>query len=122
MIEQKLNSLQKLVYLLVAILVVMLGFVIYQSQQLDKNRTELNDIRNQAGNALAQAVPALDARLKTFDDRLDSVDGKMKAEEDHMVQRLHTEMETEMPKMLDKYLDTKMKQLNSQVPQIPQQQ
>jgi hypothetical protein len=46
----------------------------------------------------------LDTRLNTFDKRMDSLDGKMKDEEDHFVSR----MNTEIPAMLDKYIDRKL--------------
>src|SRR5690242_16453759 len=99
MIEQKLNSLRNLVYLLVAMVAVLLGVIFYQSQQIDKNRTELNDMRRQAQGAVAQFTPALDQRLSAFDKRLDQVDIKMKATEDQFMARLNDEL----PRMLDKY-------------------
>jgi len=121
MIEQKLNSLRSLAYLLVVMLAVLLGVIFYQSQQIDRNRTELNDMRRQAQSALAQFTPALDQRiaaldqrLSTFDQRLNQVDTKMKDTEDQFMTRLNDEV----PRMLDKYVDRKMKQLSSAVPKV----
>jgi pSer/pThr/pTyr-binding forkhead associated (FHA) protein len=123
MIEQKLNSLRNLVYLLVAMVAILLGVIFYQSQQIDKNRAELNDMRRQAQSAVAQFTPALDQRLSTldqrlgtFDQRLNQVDGKMKDTEEEFMTRLNTEL----PKMLDKYVDRKMKQLGQSMPQVTQ--
>jgi hypothetical protein len=123
MIEQKLNSLRNLVYLLVAMVAVLLGVIFYQSQQIDKNRAELNDMRRQAQGAVAQFTPALDQRLgaldqrlTTFDQRLNQVDAKMKDAEDQFMTRLNSEL----PRMLDKYVDRKMKQLGQAVPQVAQ--
>lgn len=115
MIQQKLNSLRNLVYLLVAMVAVLLGVIFYQSQQIDKNRAELNDMRKQAQSAVAQFTPQLDQRLNAFDQRLDQVDAKMKAAENEFMAR----MNQEMPRMLDKYVDRKVKQLNASMPQIP---
>lgn len=123
MIEQKLNSLRNLAYLLVVMVAVLLGVIFYQSQQIDKNRVELNDLRRQAQGAVAQFTPtldqklgALDQRLSTFDQRLNQVDTKMKDTEDQFMTRLNDEI----PRMLDKYVDHKMKQLSRAVPQVAQ--
>jgi pSer/pThr/pTyr-binding forkhead associated (FHA) protein len=117
MIEQKLNSLRNLVYLLVAMVAVLLGVIFYQSQQIDKNRAELGDMRKQAQGAVAQFTPALDQRLNAFDQRLDQMDSKMKTTEDEFMTRLNNEL----PKMLDKYVDRKVKQLSAAAPQLPEQ-
>src|SRR5690348_13035359 len=106
MIEQKLNSLRNLVYLLVAMVAVLLGVIFYQSQQIDKNRAELGDMRKQAQGAVAQFTPALDQKLNALDKRLDQTDTKMKDAEDQFMTRLNDEL----PRMLDKYVDRKMKQ------------
>ncbi|HEY6350153.1 MAG TPA: FHA domain-containing protein [Candidatus Angelobacter sp.] len=119
MIEQKLNSLRNLAYLLVAMVAVLLGVIFYQNQQIDKNRAELNDMRRQAQSAVAQFTPtldqrlgALDKRLTGFDQRLNQVDAKMKDTEDQFMTRLNDEI----PRMLDKYVDHKMKQLSQVAP------
>ncbi|HEY6968566.1 MAG TPA: FHA domain-containing protein [Candidatus Angelobacter sp.] len=116
MIQQKLNSVRNLVYLLVAMVAVLLGVIFYQSQQIDKNRAELNDMRRQAQSAVAQFTPQLDQRLNSFDKRLDQVDEKMKTAEDEFMNR----MNKELPKMLDRYVDRKVKELSAAAPQIPQ--
>ena len=118
MIEQKLNSLRNLVYLLVAMVAVLLGVIFYQSQQIDKNRAELSDLRKQAQGAVAQFTPALDQRLSAFDKRLDQVDTKMKNTEDQFMARLNDEL----PRMLDKYVDRKVRQLSAAAPQLPSEQ
>jgi pSer/pThr/pTyr-binding forkhead associated (FHA) protein len=118
MIEQKLNSLRNLVYLLVAMVAVLLGVIFYQSQQIDKNRAELGDMRRQAQGAVAQFTPALDQRLDAFNQRLDQMDTKMKDAEDQFMSRLNDEL----PRMLDKYVDRKVKQLSAAAPQLPTEQ
>ena len=123
MIQQKLNSLRNLVYLLVGMVAVLLGVIFYQSQQIDKNRSELSEMRRQAQSAVAQFTPALDSRLSTldqrlntFDQRLNQVDTKMKDTEDEFLNRLNNEL----PRMLDKYVDRKVKQLSEAAPKLPQ--
>jgi pSer/pThr/pTyr-binding forkhead associated (FHA) protein len=104
MIEQKLGSIQTLLVVnLVVVLALILGLV-YQSQQIERNRKALNELRTQAQSAVGQFAPELDNRLSSFDKRMDSMDGKMKAEEEHFIQR----MNTEIPSMLDKYIDRKL--------------
>lgn len=115
MIEQKLNSLRNLVYLLVAMVAVLLGVIFYQSQQIDKNRAELGDMRKQAESAVGQFTPALDKRLNDLNQRLDQMDTKMKDEEDQFMSRLNDEL----PRMLDKYVDRKVKQLSAEAPRLP---
>lgn len=118
MIEQKLSSLRNLVYLLVAMVAVLLGVIFYQSQQIDKNRAELGEMRKQAQGAVAQFTPVLDQRLDAFDKRLDQMDTKMKDEEDQFMSRLNDEL----PRMLDKYVDRKVKQLSAEAPRLPSEQ
>jgi exonuclease VII large subunit len=115
MIQQKLNSLRNLVYLLVAMVAVLLGVIFYQSQQIDKNRAELGDMRKQAQSAVSQFTPQLDQRLSAFDKRMDQMDAKMKDTQDEFITRLNNEL----PKMLDKYVDRKVKQLSAAAPQLP---
>jgi len=104
MIEQKLGSIHTLLVVnLVVVLALILG-LLYQSQQIERNRKALNDLRMQAQSAVGQFAPELDTRLSSFDKRMDSMDGKMKAEEEHFIQR----MNTEIPAMLDKYVDRKL--------------
>jgi len=116
MIQQKLNSVRNLVYLLVVMVAVLLGVIFYQSQQIDKNRAELNDMRRQAQSAVAQFTPQLDQRLTAFDKRLDQVDTKMKESEEEFMNRINREL----PRMLDKYVDRKVKELSAASPQLPQ--
>lgn len=116
MIQQKLNSLRNLVYLLVAMMAVLLGVIFYQSQQIDKNRAELGDMRRQAQGAVAQFTPQLDQRLNAFDKRLDQVDTKMQATEDEFMARLNREL----PRILDQYVNRKVKELSAKAPQMPQ--
>jgi hypothetical protein len=67
-------------------------------------------MRMQAQTAVGQFTPALDARLNTFEKRMDGVDAKMKDAEDRLVLR----MNKEIPAMLDKYVDQKVNQAKSQ--------
>jgi hypothetical protein len=104
MIEQKLGSIHTLLVVnLVVVLALILG-LLYQSQQIERNRKALNDLRSQAQSAVGQFAPELDTRLSSFDKRMDSMDSKMKNEEEHFIQR----MNTEIPSMLDKYIDRKL--------------
>jgi predicted component of type VI protein secretion system len=115
MIEQKLNSIRTLLAVnLVVVLSLVLG-LFYENQQIERNRKALMEMRMQAATALGQFQPELDTRLNTFDKRMDSLDGKMKDEEDHFVSR----MNTEIPAMLDKYIDRKMAGAKHQAETVP---
>jgi uncharacterized protein YbaR (Trm112 family) len=61
-------------------------------------------MRAQAQTAMSQLTPSLDARLSVFEKRMDAMDQKMKSAEDHLVNR----MDTEIPIMLDKYINKKL--------------
>jgi len=109
MLEQKIGSVRTLAVLMLIVMVVMLGIVIYQSQQLDKNRQEIQQLRADAQNSLSTYTPQLQQRLDHMQAQVDGMDGKMQSAEDHMVARLNDEL----PKMLDKYVDRKMRQMET---------
>jgi len=101
------NQLKFLRYILLANLAVMLvlfAWVFQLNRQLAQNRDELREMRMQAQTAVGQFTPALDARLGKFDQRMDAVDARMQAAEEHLV----TRMNTEIPAMLDRYINRKM--------------
>jgi pSer/pThr/pTyr-binding forkhead associated (FHA) protein len=113
-IEQKLNGIRTLLKVnLAAVLILILG-LLYANQQIERNRKAVVELRTQAQSALGQFEPELDTRLTTFDKRMDSMDGKMKSEEDQFVLR----MNTEIPAMLDKYIDRKLSDAKRQVPAV----
>jgi hypothetical protein len=72
-------------------------------------------MRKQAQSAVSQFTPQLDQRLSAFDKRMDQMDAKMKDMQDEFITRLNNEL----PKMLDKYVDRKVKQLSAAAPQLP---
>lgn len=111
MIEQKLNSLRTLLAVNLVLAILLALGLLYEIQQIERNRKALVDMRMQAATAVGQFQPELDTRLNSFDQRMNSLDGKMKDEEDHFVNR----MNTEIPAMLDKYIDRKMAGAKQQV-------
>jgi hypothetical protein len=121
-LEGKVKTLQGILVTTLLIILVLLGCNIWQSWELSQTRDDVQQLRTQAQNAVAQFTPALDARLKALDDRLDGMDAKVaeaqdrmvktmdaqtKREEDRMVER----MNTAIPAMLDKYIANKMAEL-----------
>ncbi len=111
MIEQKLNAIRNLLAFNLIAVLLLLGIIFMQAQQLKTTRDAVTDLNVRAQGAVAQLMPSLDARLGKFEQRVDAVqaqingaDGRMKAAEDHFVQR----MDKEMPAMMDKYLAKKM--------------
>jgi hypothetical protein len=114
-LEGKLKSMRLILLANLALLVLLCVWVFLQGQELAQTHKELQVMHAQTQSAVSQFEPALDARLKTFDDRMDGLDAKMlaaqdrivkgmdaqaKAAEDHMVQR----MNVEIPAMLDKFV------------------
>jgi hypothetical protein len=111
-IEQKLDSIRTLLTINIIVLAVLLLGVLYEVQQVNRTRSDVQQLRQQAQSAVGQFTPELDHRLSTFDKRMSDVDHQMKAAEDRMVQR----MNTELPAMLDKYLNKKLGQVQHQMP------
>ena len=116
-------------------IILVLVILIFQLRSdLIKNREEIRAMRAQEQGVMGQLTPALDSRLTAFGQRMDTLDSKMKAgeeqmergmdakmksaedqlfvsldakmksTEDHMVNR----MNTDLPPMLDKYIDSKL--------------
>ncbi|MGA3370350.1 MAG: FHA domain-containing protein [Terracidiphilus sp.] len=114
-LERKLKSIRLLLLANLALAALLCVWVFLQGQELSETHKELQVMHAQTQSAVGQFTPALDARLKTFDDRMAGMDAKMmaaqdrlvkgmdaeaKVAEDHMVQR----MNVEIPAMLDKFV------------------
>jgi hypothetical protein len=119
MLEGKLNTMRTILLLNTVILAGMIVWIFVLNQHLAQTQKELNEMHAQAQTAVGQFTPALDSRLVVFEKRMDDidlklkaaqtemvagVDSKMKATEDHLVER----MNTEIPAMLDKYINKKL--------------
>jgi len=124
MIERKLDSIRNLLGANLAVMLVLLFGLLYENQQISRNRDTLLEMRKQAQTAVGQFTPALDARLGAFESRLgafekraDGLDGKMKEAEDHFIGRV----DKEMPVVLDKYVNRKMEEMKRQAPALPPQ-
>jgi hypothetical protein len=103
-LEDKLKGMRNILIANLVVFVAMLLWIVQLNRQLAQNRDELREMHEQAQTALGQLTPSLDARLGVFEKRMDAMDGKMKSAEDHMVDR----MNTEIPVMLDKYINHKL--------------
>jgi ribosomal 50S subunit-recycling heat shock protein len=117
-LEGKLKSLQGILVASLLMILVLLGCNIWQSWELSQTRDDVQLLRTQAQNAVGQFTPALDARLKALDDRLDGMDAQVAQAQDRMVKtmdaqtkreedRLVERMNTAIPAMLDKYITNK---------------
>jgi len=133
-LEGQLNFMRNLMLANLALLVALALWAFQENRELAQNRKEIQALRMQAASAMGQLTPALDARLGVFEKRLDGLDGRLRAAQDHMeagmetkmktVQdqmtsavdanmkvaedRLVTRMNTEIPAMLDKYVNKKL--------------
>jgi hypothetical protein len=110
MIDQKLSGIRTLLILNLGVLCLLLLGLLYENQQIERNRKALMELRSQAQSAVGQFQPELDTRLNSFEKRMDSLDGMMKDEEDHFVRR----MNTEIPAMLDNYIARKLTEAKRQ--------
>jgi hypothetical protein len=117
-LEGKLKSLQGFLVASLLMILVLLGCNIWQSWELSQTRDDVQLLRTQAQNAVGQFTPALDARLKALDERLDGMDAKVADAQDRMVKTMDTQtkreedrlverMNTAIPAMLDKYIANK---------------
>jgi hypothetical protein len=121
-LEGKVKTLQSILVINLLIVLALLGCNIWQSWELSQTRDDVQQLRAQAQNAVAQFTPALDVRMRALDDRLDGMDAKVADAQDRMVKtmdaqtkreedRLVQRMNTAIPEMLDKYIANKMAEL-----------
>ena len=109
-IERKLNQIRNLLALNLIGLLSVLFAMFYQGQQIAKNKDAVADLKKGAESAVQQFTPALDARLSTFEKRMDGMDAKMKEAEDRFVERLNRQI----PVALDAYVNRKMQEVKRQ--------
>ncbi|HKF46047.1 MAG TPA: FHA domain-containing protein [Terracidiphilus sp.] len=135
-LEKSLRMMQILQGVSLVVIVVLAVLLIRLESQVSANQDALHSLQAQNANAVSQFTPALDARLTLMGQRMDALDGTLKADEermergmdakmkaaqdelfanldsrmrsteDHMVNR----MNTELPPLLDKYVNAKMAQ------------
>jgi len=105
MIERRLSTLRNLIGFTLILVLVLLGVMIFQAQQISDNRQQLQRMQQQAKSAVDQFMPQLDQRLNGFETRMDGLDVKFQGAEDHFIER----MDKEMPLMLDRYVATRVK-------------
>jgi|SRR6266849_2172537 len=106
--EGTLKILRNLVAVLVVLVVILCGLMINQLQEIRRNRDTILAMRRQANDAVSQFTPQLDERIKHLDDQIQGLDAKMQGSEDRFMQRL----DAELPKMLDRYIENKRRQLD----------
>jgi hypothetical protein len=109
--DKKLDSIRNLLAANLAVMVILLLAVLYQGQQINRNKEAITGLREEAQNAVKTFTPALDQRLKTMEQRMDGFDGKMKQAEDRFVER----MNKELPSVMDKYINRKFEEMKRQV-------
>jgi pSer/pThr/pTyr-binding forkhead associated (FHA) protein len=118
-LEARLKTIRLILLANLAVLVALLAWIYIQGQELAQTHKDLQALRMQTQSAVGQFAPALDARLKTFDDRMDGMDMKIAVAQDRLVKgmdaqaklaedRMVERMNTEIPAMLDKYVAKKM--------------
>ena len=110
--EQKLSLLRNLVILMVGLVLVLGGIVISQMQQLADIRQNVVDMRAEGRSAVGKFMPELDQRMNKMQSNMDGMDERMQKAQDKFMSR----MDAELPKVLDKYVDKKMKEISSQAP------
>ena len=109
-IERKLTQIRNLLAVNLVGLLIVLFAIFYQGQQISKNKDAVTDLKKGAESAVQQFTPALDARLSTFEKRMDGMDAKMKEAEDRFVERLNRQI----PVVLDAYVNRKMQEVKRQ--------
>jgi uncharacterized protein HemX len=106
--EETLKMLRNLVAVLIALVLILGGLMISQFQEIRRNRDTMLAMRRQANEAVNQFTPQLDERMKHLDDQIAGLDAKMQGSEDRFIQRL----DAELPKMLDRYIANKRRELD----------
>jgi pSer/pThr/pTyr-binding forkhead associated (FHA) protein len=113
--EQKLGTLQKMLGGCLAVVVILLGLLLYQDREIEQNRQAIMALQAQASSSVALLMPELDTRMKRLNDRLDEIDPKMQKAQDKMVER----MNHDLPVILDKYLNSRMGSVKGGLPAPP---
>jgi hypothetical protein len=108
--ERKLNSIRNLLAANLVVLILLLLGLFYENVQIDRNRDELMKMRGDATTAVGQFMPELNDRLNSYEKNMQGMDAKLKAAEDHFVDR----MNKELPITMDKYVNSKMNDLRKQ--------
>jgi hypothetical protein len=114
MLERKIAITRNLLFAVIILCLVLGGVVVYQGQEIRKTRETLNAMQRQAENAVGQFMPQLNGRLNRFDSRLDDFQGKMDQMDGNMKRaedRFVTRMDTEMPKIMDRYIQMKANEI-----------
>jgi len=114
MLESKIAMTRNLLLFVILLCIALGAVVIYQGQEIKKTRETLNSMQRQAENAVGQFMPQLNNRLNRFDTRLDEFQGKMdKMDENmkHAEDRFVARMNTEMPKIMDRYVQMKANEI-----------
>jgi len=126
-LEGKLKTLQLILVANLVVLVLLFGWIYKQSNELSQTHREVQELKLQAQNAVGALTPSLDARLNVFEKRMDVMDQRVSAAQDQMIKgmdaqaklaedRLAARMNTEIPAMLDKYVNKKMAELSTKKP------
>lgn len=117
MLEHKIESLQKLLTVTVVLAAALLVVMIYLIQQVNATQQTLDAMHKEAATAVGKFMPELDARLSQFETKvaqvetaMGGVDNKIKQAEDRFVVRL----DQDLPKILDRYVERKLQQLQTQ--------
>jgi pSer/pThr/pTyr-binding forkhead associated (FHA) protein len=136
-LEKSLRTMQILQGVSLLVIVILAVMVMRLQSRASSDHDLLQTLQSQNANAVSQFTPALDSRLSAFSQRMDSLDGtlrageermergmdtrmkaaedqlfasldvRMKATEDRMVNR----MNTDLPPLLDKYLNQKLQEI-----------
>lgn len=113
MLEGKINTLRTMNAILLVGLIILGGMCVGLSQKVQKNQEALEQMRTEARDSVARVRPDVDARLRRLDEveaEVRGLDAKMQQAEDRMMQRL----ETELPRILDRFVERKMRELQNQ--------
>ena len=114
MLESKIAMTRNLLLFVILLCIALGAVVIYQGQEIKKTRETLNAMQRQAENAVGQFMPQLNNRLNRFDSRLDEFQTKMDKMDENMKRaedRFVVRMNTEMPKIMDRYVQMKANEI-----------
>ena len=117
MILRRLKVARNLVIVEFLMLLILAGLLMNQTRLIESNKEDLASMKR---DAVERLLPRLDQRLKEFDTRLNStqsmlegVEGKMRESENRFLSRVNREM----PKILDRYVEQKLREIKKAVEQ-----
>ena len=115
--DSGISSVKTLLYIVLVLALLAVGSNFYLVSQLDRNSEELASLRHllqkqMMGSAVTQ-VEEMQKKMEALNQNASGIDAKMKKAQDDFVAR----MNTEMPRMMDRYIQQRAGKIQPMIPE-----